>query len=52
MHFNCPRTAFIRLTAVLLFTMGCEQSVEVLEYEEKLVVFANLEAGLPMIDTV
>ncbi len=32
--------------------MGCEQSVEVLEYEEKLVVFANLEAGLPMIDTV
>ena len=52
MRFSCPRTALIWLTAVLLFTIGCEESVEVLEYEEKLVVFANLEAGLPMIDTV
>ncbi len=52
MRFSCYKTTLIRLTAVLLFTIGCEESVEELDYQEKLVVFANLEAGLPLIDTV
>lgn len=52
MRFNSHKTTLAPLATILLFVFGCEQSVEVLDYEEKLVVFANLEAGLPMIDTV
>jgi len=40
------------MAAAALFMVGCELSVDEQDYEEKLVVFANLEAGLRMMDTV
>jgi len=52
LRFNFHKTALSLLATAVLFLVSCKQSVEALDYEEKLVVFANLEAGLPMVDTV
>lgn len=52
MRFKFHWITLSSLATAILLMVGCELSVDEQDYEEELVVFANLEAGLHMIDTV
>ena len=43
---------FIVLLTMFIFVTSCSFNDDVIEYEEKLVVFASLVANLPVTDTV